>query len=69
MPGRVCHIAINTDDDDATQAFYEGLFDWRFEPYYPGFVRHSCCPPRPRSSRRSRRGGSCYRVSVPTVPR
>ena len=41
MPGRVCHIAINTDDDDATRAFYEGLFDWRFEPYYPGFVRTS----------------------------
>ena len=39
MPGRVAHIAINTDDDDATRAFYEGLFDWRFEPYFPGFVR------------------------------
>ncbi len=39
MPGRVSHIAINTDDDAATQAFYEGLFDWRFEPSYPGFVR------------------------------
>jgi predicted enzyme related to lactoylglutathione lyase len=39
MPGRVSHIAINTDDDAATRAFYEGLFDWRFDPYYPGFVR------------------------------
>src|SRR5690242_16487815 len=39
MPGRVAHIAINTDDDDATRVFYEGLFDWRFVPYFPGFVR------------------------------
>lgn len=40
MPGRVAHIAINADDDGGvTQAFYEGVFDWRFEPYYPGFVR------------------------------
>ena len=39
MPGRVTHMAVNADDDGATQAFYEGLFDWRFEPYYPGFVR------------------------------
>jgi predicted enzyme related to lactoylglutathione lyase len=39
VPGRVAHIAINADDDGATQAFYEALFDWRFEPYYPGFVR------------------------------
>lgn len=39
MPGRVTHIAVNADDDGATQAFYEGLFEWRFEPYYPGFVR------------------------------
>ena len=39
MPGRVTHIAVNADDDGVTQAFYEGLFDWRFEPYYPGFVR------------------------------
>ena len=39
MPGRVTHIAVNADDDGVTQAFYEGLFDWRFQPYYPGFVR------------------------------
>ena len=39
MPGRVAHVAFNTDDEDATRAFYEGLFEWRFEPYYPGFVR------------------------------
>jgi predicted enzyme related to lactoylglutathione lyase len=39
VPGRVAHIAVNADDDGATQAFYEGLFEWRFEPYYPGFVR------------------------------
>ena len=39
MPGRVTHIAVNADDDEVTQAFYEGLFDWRFEPYFPGFVR------------------------------
>jgi predicted enzyme related to lactoylglutathione lyase len=39
VPGRVTHIAVNADDDGATRAFYEGLFEWRFEPYYPGFVR------------------------------
>lgn len=39
MTGRVSHIAINADDDGATQAFYEELFDWHFEAYYPGFVR------------------------------
>jgi len=39
MPGRVTHIAVNADDDGVTQAFYEALFDWRFEPYFPGFVR------------------------------
>jgi len=39
VTGRVTHIAINADDDGATQAFYEGLFGWSFEPYYPGFVR------------------------------
>ena len=44
MPGRVAHIAINTDDDAATQAFYEDLFEWRFEPSYPGFVRTALAP-------------------------
>ena len=39
MPGRVTHIAVNADDDGATRAFYEALFEWRFELYYPGFVR------------------------------
>jgi uncharacterized protein len=39
MPGRVTHIAINSDDHGLTQRFYEELFDWSFEPYYPGFVR------------------------------
>ena len=39
VPGRVTHIAINADDDGVTQAFYEELFDWRFEPAYPGFAR------------------------------
>jgi predicted enzyme related to lactoylglutathione lyase len=39
MTGRVAHIAINADDDGATQVFYQSLFDWQFEPYYPGFVR------------------------------
>ena len=49
MPGRVSHIAINTDDDAATRAFYEGLFDWRFDPYYPGFVR-TVLPPAAHGS-------------------
>ena len=44
MPGRVAHIAVNADDDGATQAFYEGLFDWRFEPSYSGFVRTQLPP-------------------------
>jgi predicted enzyme related to lactoylglutathione lyase len=39
VPGRVTHIAVNADDDGATRAFYEALFEWRFELYYPGFVR------------------------------
>ena len=44
MPGRVTHIAINADDDAVTQAFYEELFDWRFEPAYPGFARTALPP-------------------------
>jgi hypothetical protein len=39
VPGRVTQIAVNADDDGATRAFYEALFEWRFELYYPGFVR------------------------------
>ena len=68
MPGRVCHIDINADDDDATQAFYEGLFDRRLEPYYPCFVR-TLLPPRPSWWPRPKRDGSCFRACVPTVPR
>src|SRR4029450_12188412 len=39
VPGRVTHIAVNAYDAGATRAFYEALFEWRFELYYPGFVR------------------------------
>jgi uncharacterized protein len=44
VPGRVTHIAINADDNGLTQAFYEELFDWRFEPAYPGFARTALPP-------------------------
>jgi predicted enzyme related to lactoylglutathione lyase len=37
---RLTHFAINTDDVEATQAFYESVFGWRFREYGPpGFVQ------------------------------
>lgn len=34
------HFAINTDDVDATQAFYASVFGWQFREYGPpGFVQ------------------------------
>ena len=38
-PG-LTHFAINTDDVDATQAFYGSVFGWQFQEYGPpGFVQ------------------------------
>lgn len=38
-PG-LTHFAINTDDVEATQAFYGSVFGWRFQDYGPpGFVQ------------------------------
>ena len=40
MNSRLTHFAINTDDVDATQAFYGSVFGWRFRDYGPpGFVQ------------------------------
>ena len=40
MTPRLTHFAINTDDVDATQAFYGTVFGWEFREYGPpGFVQ------------------------------
>ncbi len=40
MTPRLRHFAINTDDVDATQAFYRSVFGWQFQEYGPpGFVQ------------------------------
>lgn len=40
MSPRLTHFAINTDDVDATQAFYGSVFGWTFQEYGPpGFVQ------------------------------
>src|SRR4051794_14664228 len=39
MHGHIAHFAINADDVAVSQAFYEGVFGWRFEEYMPGFTR------------------------------
>ena len=40
MTPRLTHFAINTDDVEATQAFYASVFGWRFQDYGPpGFVQ------------------------------
>lgn len=40
MTPRLTHFAINTDDVDATQAFYGSVFGWNFRDYGPaGFVQ------------------------------
>ena len=31
----LAHFAINTDDVEATRAFYEAIFGWKFNPYGP----------------------------------
>jgi uncharacterized protein len=35
MTGELAHFAINADDVDATKAFYEQVFGWRFTPWGP----------------------------------
>jgi uncharacterized protein len=38
--GDVMHVAINADDLESARAFYEGVFDWRFEAWGPpGFYK------------------------------
>lgn len=40
MSPRLTHFAINTDDVEATQAFYGSVFGWQFQDYGPpGFVQ------------------------------
>ncbi len=40
MNPKLTHFAINTDDVDATQAFYRAVFGWQFQDYGPpGFVQ------------------------------
>ena len=36
----LAHFAINTDDVEATRAFYEAIFGWKFTPWGPpGFFQ------------------------------
>jgi len=35
MTGELAHFAINADDVEATKAFYEQVFGWRFTPWGP----------------------------------
>ncbi len=40
MQPHLTHFAINTDDVDATAAFYAAVFGWQFQDYGPpGFVQ------------------------------
>jgi uncharacterized protein len=39
MAAPIAHVAINADDPAASLAFYEALFGWHFDEYYPGFFR------------------------------
>lgn len=40
MSPRLTHFAINTDDVEATQAFYGSVFGWQFRDYGPpGFIQ------------------------------
>lgn len=40
MHPQLTHFAINTDDVEATQAFYASVFGWKFQDYGPpGFVQ------------------------------
>ncbi len=35
MPNHIRHFAIHADQVDRARTFYEGVFDWRFEPWGP----------------------------------
>ena len=35
MPATLRHFAINADDVGRAKAFYESIFDWRFDPWGP----------------------------------
>lgn len=40
MPATFRHFAINADDIARAKTFYEGVFDWRFDPWGPpGFYQ------------------------------
>ncbi len=40
MHSRLTHFAINTDEVEATQAFYGAVFGWQFQEYGPpGFIQ------------------------------
>lgn len=39
MSPRLTHFAINTEDVEATQAFYGSVFGWQFREYGDGFVQ------------------------------
>ena len=38
MHNTVCHIEFQVRDLDKAQAFYAGLFGWRFSSFFPGMV-------------------------------
>ena len=56
MTGELAHFAINADDVEATKAFYEHVFGWRFEPWGPPDFFHidtgAGSPPRGALQRR-----------------
>jgi predicted enzyme related to lactoylglutathione lyase len=35
MAAKLRHVAINADDVQRAKAFYEAVFNWRFEPWGP----------------------------------
>lgn len=35
MPNHIRHFAVHADDVERARAFYETVFDWRFEPWGP----------------------------------
>jgi len=40
MPANLSHFALNTDDPDASRAFFETVFGWTFTAYGPpGFYQ------------------------------
>ena len=40
---QLAHFAINTEDVEATRAFYEAVFGWKFQAYGPpGFYQIDC---------------------------